>query len=365
MPLSQIKPEQYNQLLDQKVAALRERLSTYCDGSEQWSVTPSSPLGYRLRAEFRVWHDGDKLDYVMFRQGQPKDPIPIDNFPIASVAIQSLMGELIQSLRSSTLLRHRLFQVEFLSTLSGDMLVTLVYHRKLDDAWESLARELAKRLNIAIVGRSRRQKIVIPRDFVEESLTVHQQQYTFRQYEQAFTQPNGEVNKAMISWACDAAANLGGDLLELYCGNGNFTLPLAKCFKRVLATEVAKTSISAARHNAEQNNINNITLVRLSAEEVSAALAGSREFRRLQGVSLADYNFSTVFVDPPRAGLDPHTESMVTDYDNIIYVSCNPVTQCENLRHLSKTHAIRRIATFDQFPYTDHLECGILLEMRG
>jgi len=56
---------------------------------------------------------------------------------------------------------------------------------------------------------------------------------------------------------------------------------------------------------------------------------------------------------------------MVIDYDNIIYISCNPVTQCENLQVICKSHAIRSIAAFDQFPYTDHLECGLLLTRRG
>ena len=56
--------------------------------------------------------------------------------------------------------------------------------------------------------------------------------YHYRQYEQAFTQPNGVLNIAMLEWACARARTRSGDLLELYCGNGNFTLPLAGCFRR-------------------------------------------------------------------------------------------------------------------------------------
>ena len=61
----------------------------------------------------------------------------------------------------------------------------------------------------------------------------------------------------MLEWACDAAESSEKDLLELYCGNGNFTLPLLK-FKRVLATELAKSSVYAAQWNIEQNQIDNI-----------------------------------------------------------------------------------------------------------
>ena len=55
-----------------------------------------------------------------------------------------------------------------------------------------------------------------------ERLQVQQQQLHYQQIENSFTQPNGEVNQKMLGWACDIAKNLRGDLLELYCGNGNF-----------------------------------------------------------------------------------------------------------------------------------------------
>ena len=364
MPLSNIIPANYDNLFAQKIDVLRERLAPFCDGSEHWTTVASSPEAYRLRAEFRMWHEGDALNYVMFRPGEPRDPIAITHFPVASQAIQALMPRLLAALQDNPALRRKLFQVEFLNTLKGDMLVTLIYHRPLETDWEIEAETLSTNLAVNIVGRSRRQKIVIGADHVEECLQVDGEQFYFRQYEQSFTQPNGEVNQAMIAWARRAAADIGGDLLELYCGNGNFTLPLAACFDRVLATEVAKSSIAAAKHNADVNQVNNVTLVRLSAEEVSQALEGVRQFRRLRDVSLEDFNFSTVFVDPPRAGLDEHSETMVTRYDNILYVSCNPETQCDNLKTICKTHKIVRIAAFDQFPYTDHLECGLLLARR-
>ena len=64
----------------------------------------------------------------------------------------------------------------------------------------------------------------------------------------------------------------GGNLLELYCGNGNFTLPLATRVRRVLATEISKASVNAALANIADNGAGNIELVRLSAEELTQAL---------------------------------------------------------------------------------------------
>jgi tRNA (uracil-5-)-methyltransferase len=325
---------------------------------------PSPASAYRLRAEFRIWHEGDDLFYAMFDRADPKTPIPVNAFPIAGERIQQAMPTLRESLLPSPTLRRKLFQVEFLSTLSGELLVTLIYHRPLDADWEAAASDLEDSLGAHVIGRSRKQKLVLSRDYVEEVLALEPGSFRYRQYEQGFTQPNGAVNCRMIDWACRHAA--GGDLLELYCGNGNFTLPLATRFRRVLATEVSKRSIEAAQHNRESNGVRNLELARLSAEEMSAALSGEREFRRLKALAtpLADYDFSSIFVDPPRAGLDDATTALAGRFDNILYISCNPDTLVQNLESLTESHRIDAFALFDQFPYTHHMECGVSLKRR-
>jgi len=167
----------------------------------------------------------------------------------------------------------------------------------------------------------------------------------------------------MLRWACDCAGDNDQDLLELYCGNGNFTLPLSKHYRQVFATEISKTSVNAAKWNIEKNKINNICIARLSSEEFTEAYTGVREFERLkrQNINLSEYRFSSVFVDPPRAGLDIDTTQLVSQFDKIIYISCNPDTLRRDLDTLSKTHHITRMAIFDQFPYTHHIESGVLL----
>ena len=52
---------------------------------------------------------------------------------------------------------------------------------------------------------------------------------------------------------------------------------------------------------------------------------------------------------------------MIASFNNIIYISCNPKTLRENLDTLLKTHKIEKFSVFDQFPYTDHIECGVIL----
>ena len=276
------------------------------------------------------------------------------------------MGRLLAEIHASELLRRSLFQVEFLTTLSGDALITIIYHKKLDEAWETEARAMQARLGFPVIGRSRKQKIVLERDYVTETLTVDGKQFHYRQIEGGFTQPNGDVNQKMLSWARSASEGIGGDLVELYCGNGNFSVALAEKFDRVLGTEISKTSVNAAQVNITDNNLDNLIIARLSSEEFVQALRGEREFHRLksQDIDLSSYNFRTVLVDPPRAGLDDESVQQISEYDNIIYVSCNPETLHANLMELCKTHEITRFAMFDQFPYTHHIETGVTLKRR-
>ncbi|CAA0118889.1 tRNA (uridine(54)-C5)-methyltransferase TrmA [Zhongshania aliphaticivorans] len=330
------------------------------------TVFPSHPAHYRLRAEFRLWHDNGDAYYAMFDPAEPKTPVRIDKFPTASKSIDDLMPVLLNKIICQTILSKRLFQVEFLSTLSGDMLVSLIYHRRLDEEWEALARTLASELNIQIIGRSKKQKLVLDRDYVVEKLPVDGELYIYNQYEGGFTQPNGVLNATMISWAkSQVKENPNSDLLELYCGNGNFTIPLSKQFRKVLATEISKTSVKAAHENFALNNVNNIDVLRMSSEELTSALNKERSFRRLEHIDLDSYNINTVLVDPPRAGLDNNTRELISTFEHIVYISCNPETLHRDLQILTKTHTADAFALFDQFPYTHHMECGVFLKRRG
>jgi tRNA (uracil-5-)-methyltransferase len=134
--------------------------------------------------------------------------------------------------------------------------------------------------------------------------------------------------------------------------------------RKVLATEISKSSVNAALANLADNQVDNVTLVRLSAEELTEALNEVRPFRRLAGIDLKSYDFGCVFVDPPRAGMDPDTCELTRRFERILYISCNPETLAANIAQLSDTHKVTRCALFDQFPYTHHMESGVLLERR-
>jgi len=355
-------PSTYDAQLQGKVARLRELLAPF--GAPEPAVFDSPREHYRLRAEFRLWREDGQRHYAMFAPGEKHKAILIDDFPIASERINQLMPRLKAAWQASEELSNRLFQVEFLTTLAGDAMVTMCYHRPLDEAWEVAARQLAEDLGVSLIGRSKGKRLVIGRDYAVEKLDVAGRVFSYRQPEGAFTQPNGAVNQKMLSWAFEAIGDRDDDLLELYCGNGNFTLPLATRVRQVLATEISKTSVNAALSNLDENAVDNVRLVRLSAEELTQALNEVRPFRRLEGIDLKSYKFGTVFVDPPRAGMDPDTCELTRRFERILYISCNPETLAQNIAQLQDTHRIERCALFDQFPYTHHMESGVLLVRR-
>ena len=354
----------YQQQLDAKVARISAQFAEYNPPALQVFASPEH--NYRMRAEFRIWHIEDDLFYAMFERSEDKQKkvIRVDEFPIADRSINLLMPKLLAGLKANPVLSARLFEVHFLATLSGEMLVSLLYHRKLEPDWEPAAQALSKALNIKLIGRSRGQKFVLSDEYVVEQLQVFERTYTYKQIESSFTQPNAQVCQKMLEWACSVAEHSEQDLLELYCGNGNFTLPLSTRFRRVLATELAKSSVYAAQWNIEQNQIENIQVARLSAEEFTQAYNGEREFRRLQeaNIDLSSYDFDTVFVDPPRAGINDETLKLLQRFKRIIYISCNPDTLHDNLKTLCQSHKVTQFALFDQFPYTHHVESGVLLE---
>ena len=357
----------YQQQLDAKVARISAQFAEFHPPALE--VFASAEQHFRMRAEFRIWHTEDDMFYAMFERAEDgsKTVIRIDDFAIADLSINQLMPVLLAELKSHELLSKRLFEVHFLATLKGEMLVSLVYRGPLSAEWETLAKALSEKLNIKIYGRSRGQKVIISDDYVVEELEVLGRKYQYKQIESSFTQPNARVCEKMLDWACRVAGQSEQDLLELYCGNGNFTLPLSMHFRRVLATELAKSSVYAAQWNIETNQIDNIQVARLSAEEFTEAYNGEREFRRLQeaNIEISSYDFETVFVDPPRAGIDLDTLKLLQRFKRIIYISCNPDTLHDNLKCLTETHDVTQFALFDQFPYTHHVESGVLLEKRS
>lgn len=341
-----------------KQQTIEEHFSPYLNG-EKLRVFVSPESHFRSRAEFKIYHDEEGSFYAMNRLDK-QGVVKITHCSIVHPAIADLMTPLLEAIKHHEL-GHKLFGIDFLTNSQGDVLVSMIYHKPLDETWKTKAMRLEESLHIHIIGRSRKQKIVLSHDYVIETLRIHERDYRYVHIENSFTQPNPSVNEKMVSWSLEQLEGIGGDLLELYCGAGNFTIPFSHHFDRVLATEISKASIMAAKQNTHLNNVENIQFIRLSAQEFTQALDGVRTFRRLEGLEVRNYQLTTLFVDPPRSGLGEEPCTFAARFDHILYISCNPETLLRDLEQLSQTHEVQAIAAFDQFPYTHHLEMGVKL----
>ena len=322
----------------------------------------SSPLKcYRTRAEFSFFRDEQGLHYAMF-DAKSKRKFIVKRFEIAVLPIQNAMSALLDELNLRPTLAFKLFGAEFLAT-KDDLSITLLYHTDINALKNELC-ALQKRLKFHLIARSKGKKLVFGDENLLQRLNINEQEFLYEFNNDCFVQPNTAINEKMIKWVFDKIATQErADLCELYCGYGNFTLPLSRLFRRVLATEISKTNIHFARLNAAANKTHNTSFVRLSSSELAEALSGVREFYRLKelDINLSEFDFSHIFIDPPRAGLDDGVREFVAEFGHIIYISCNPQSLKRDLSALLKTHEILHFALFDQFATTAHLECGVIL----
>ena len=314
------------------------------------AINLSPSYGYRSRCEFGYKNNF----YTMYSPSG--DIIYLDTFKVARPSIQALMPKLLNQINKSNVLKTKLFQINFRSNRKNRVLVSLIYHKLLDDEIKGLANKIANILNISINLRSKNDLYSTHSDLLEDD--IEHLETTLYQTDQSFYQPNHFHMPEMVTKAMSFVKD-PKDLLELYCGSGTFSLPMRKLFNKIFATENNRQSIRCLKRSIDEQDIKNIFHARLSAEEVSELFAG-RVFKRMNEINISDFNFSHVLVDPPRAGLDKDVTQLISSFKNIIYISCNYETYARDVRNL-ESFTIKNIEIFDQFPNTNHLEIVSLL----
>ena len=314
------------------------------------AINLSPSYGYRSRCEFGYKNNF----YTMYSPSG--EIVYLETFAVARPSIQTLMPNLLNQINKSNVLKTKLFQINFRSNRKNRVLVSLIYHKLLDDKIKGLADKIANILDISINLRSKNNLYSTHCDLLEDD--IENLETILYQTDQSFYQPNYFHMPEMVTKAMSFIKD-PKDLLELYCGSGTFSLPMRKLFNKIFATENNRQSIRCLNKSIDEQNIKNIFHARLSAEEVSELFAG-RVFKRMNGINISDFNFSHVLVDPPRAGLDKDVISLIRKFKNIIYISCNYETYERDVKNL-KGFTIKNIEIFDQFPNTKHLEIVSLL----
>jgi 23S rRNA (uracil1939-C5)-methyltransferase len=163
-----------------------------------------------------------------------------------------------------------------------------------------------------------------------------------------FTQVNGEINRGLIEMVLEhLAPGPGDEVLDLFCGLGNFTLPIARRAGAVCGVEGEAGLVSRAQVNAAANGITNASFVvaDLFTPEGLAAIPSR--------------SYSKMLLDPPRTGAEQIVEHFdFTNVERLVYVSCNPVTLARDSQALTSRqgYVLEAAGVCDMFPHTAHVE---------
>ena len=318
---------------------------------EKVVINLSPSTSFRSRCEFSY----EKNHYVMH---DINEKIYIKTFKDASLDIQNLMPVLLKRINENNEINHKLFQVNFRSNQHNKIMVTMIYHKIIDESLINLVNQISEDLKVNIIIRSKNYKYETKGLYLDDSLIYNN--LKIYQTDNTFTQSNKYLVDKMIFKVIDFIKN-PDDLLELYCGIGTFTIPLSFIFNKVLATENNRNSIKCLNKSLKENNISNIHNARLSSDEVSELFKG-KIFNRMNSKSISDFNFSHILLDPPRSGLTEDVINLASNFKNIIYISCNAETYIRDI-NLIRSHKITNIELFDQFPNKNHLEIVSVLKM--
>lgn len=313
----------------------------------------SPPVHYRMRCEFSY----KKKKYVMYDKNNKF--ILMDEFCLASKPIFKIQKKLLDLINTNENLTKNLFQINFRSNNENKILVSLIYRKPLTDNLITHLHELSKKLNISVNARSKKILFKTEKEDFYEIINLNKKNIKIYQSDKTFFQPNKYIYPKMYEFLMNNLSNVE-DLLELYCGIGSFTLPLSNKFNKIFASENNRESMNMLNKSLSNNNISNVSIARLNAEEVIDIFSG-RIFRRMNDIDIINYNFSHILVDPPRSGLDSKVISLINNFDNLIYISCNPDTYLRDIKLLNN-FKIEKVALFDQFANTNHLEIVSILK---
>ena len=181
--------------------------------------------------------------------------------------------------------------------------------------------------------------------------------YTFRISPLSFYQVNPVQAERLYQIGMEAANITKDDIVfDLYCGIGTISLFMSKYAQKVYGIEIVKEAVEAAKTNAKINNVENAEFLCGDVENVLQDLLYSKKVMP-----------DIIMVDPPRKGLDKNTIQNILKVrpKKLVYISCNPATLVRDLSALEEVYEMKKIKPVDMFPFTSHVECVALMELKN
>ena len=224
---------------------------------------------------------------------------------------------------------------------------------------ENVIKEFPKIKTIVINVNTEKTNVVLSRKNIivygDGTITDRLGDYEFKISPNSFYQVNPVQTEKLYNLAIEGAKLKKDDILcDLYCGIGTIGIFASKYVEKVYGVEIIEEAIKDAKQNAEINNVDNIEFIQGDVEVA---------FNKMLDNGVKP---SVVIVDPPRKGLDSKTVQNLCDLklDRLVYVSCNPATLMRDLQVLEDVYKIDSITPVDNFCYSSHIECVVVLEIK-
>lgn len=314
----------------------------------------AEPWAYRRKARLGVHYmRREKVVRVGFRERGSKFLTDAKRCEVLHPAV----GERIEALAelvNSLSVREKIPQIE---VAIGDEHAALVF-RHLEELTDNDQQKLigfGEKNNLAIFTQAGGPKTIqrlYPEPAENDGFTLA---YKLPDYEVElrfqptdFTQVNAGLNRKMLNRAIELLDVQAADrVLDLFCGLGNFSLPLARRADSVVGVEGEASLVERARENAQRNGLSNLEF---HAVDLNGDLAAEPWYGK---------GFNKLLLDPPRSGAAVVVENLPKPHpEAIVYVSCDPATLARDAGILVNTHGYRLASAgvMDMFPHTAHVE---------
>lgn len=312
-------------------------------------IIAAEPWGYRRRARLSLNYQPKTQQLQMgFRKANSSEIINVVQCPVLAPQLEALLPavrECLTSLQSQRQLGH----VELVQADNGPLMV-LRHTAALTAADKEKLERFSQTHGLSLY--------LAPQSEILEHIRGDEPWYTSDGLRLVFSprdfiQVNDGVNQKMVRTALAWLDIQPQDrVLDLFCGMGNFTLPLAKAAASVVGVEGVPALVAKGRENAALNGLQNVTFFHENLEEDVTRQAWAK------------HGFDKILLDPARAGAPGVMAHIIKLAPRrVVYVSCNPATLARDSEALLQAgYCIQRLAMLDMFPHTGHLESIVLFE---
>ncbi|WP_313573162.1 23S rRNA (uracil(1939)-C(5))-methyltransferase RlmD [Pseudescherichia sp.] len=312
-------------------------------------IIAAEPWGYRRRARLSLNYQPKTQTLEMgFRKASASDIVNVVRCPVLAPPLEAALPSLRECLQSLEAVRH-LGHVELVLADNGPLMV-LRHTAPLPAADREKLERFSHSHGVAL--------FLAPESAILEQVSGELPWYTSDGLRLTFSprdfiQVNDKVNQQMVDRAL-AWLDIQPDdrVLDLFCGMGNFTLPLAKRAASVVGVEGVAALVAKAQENAQQNGLQNVTFFHENLED------------DVTKQPWAQHGFTKVLLDPARAGAAGVMQHVLKlSPKKVVYVSCNPATLARDSEALLNAgYTMSHLAMLDMFPHTGHLESMVLFE---